>query len=161
MTVLFDLVLLPFFVFLVGELCSRLLGIRLGLLHSAAVGLLGWVAGVAGAAAAIGHNTSRGRALDLSGFDSYASALGVTVFFGVLAAMPIAILLDLLTQRTIHRPRHRALWLIHRTEECARSSGTRGRPISCTGTTRHVPRSSRRTWHARCATYSSDRAACW
>jgi ubiquinone biosynthesis protein len=113
MTVLFDLVLLPFFVFLVGELCSRLLGIRLGLIHSAAVGFLGWVAGVAGAAAAIGHNTSRGRALDLSGFDSYASALGVTVFFGVLAAMPIAILLDLLTQRTIHRPRHRLLWLIH------------------------------------------------
>src|ERR1700759_2448261 len=104
MTVVFILVLLPLFVFTVGELCSRLLGVRLGLLPSIGVGVVGWIAGVAAAAAAVGHNTSRGRALDLSGFDDWVSAFAVTVFFGVLTAMPVAIALDLLTRRT--RPHH-------------------------------------------------------
>ena len=99
MTVLFVLVLLPLFVFTVGRLCSRLLGVRLGLWHSIAVGIIGWVAGVAAAAAAIGKNTPSGRSLDLSGFDNWAAAFATAIFFGVLATMPVAIVLDLLARR--------------------------------------------------------------
>jgi ubiquinone biosynthesis protein len=112
MTVLFVLVLLPLFVFTVGRLCSRLLGVRLGVLHSIAVGIIGWVAGVAAAAAAIGKNTASGRSLDLSGFDNWAAAFGTAIFFGVLTAMPVAIVLDLLTRRqTVRAPGHHSFWL--------------------------------------------------
>ncbi len=112
MTVLFVLVLLPLFVFTVGRLCSRLLGIRLGAVHSVAVGVVGWIAGVSAAAAAIGKNTSKGRSLDLSGFDNWAAAFATAIFFGVLAAMPVAILLDLLTRTQRERgPGHHSFWL--------------------------------------------------
>jgi ubiquinone biosynthesis protein len=112
MTVLFVLVLLPLFVFTVGRLCSRLLGVRLGVLHSVAVGVIGWIAGVAAAAAAIGKNTASGRSLDLSGFDNWAAAFATAIFFGVLAAMPVAIVLDLLTRRQgVRAPGHHSFWL--------------------------------------------------
>src|SRR6476469_319365 len=112
MTVLFVLVLLPLFVFTVGRLCSRLLGVRLGFLHSIAVGVIGWVAGVFAAAAAIGRNTPSGRSIDLSGFDNWAAAFATAIFFGVLASMPVAILLDLLTRTQRQRaPGHHSFWL--------------------------------------------------
>ncbi|HEY2300107.1 MAG TPA: AarF/UbiB family protein [Jatrophihabitans sp.] len=111
MTVLFILVLLPLFVFTVGRLCSRLLGVRLGFWHSIAVGVIGWVAGVAAAAAAIGRNTPDGRSLDLSGFDNWAAAFATAIFFGVLTSMPVAIVLDLLTRRATRPLGHHSFWL--------------------------------------------------
>lgn len=112
MTVLFVLVLLPLFVFTVGRICSRLLGIRLGVVHSIVIGLIGWIAGVACAAATIGRNTPSGRSLDLSGFDNWAAAFATAIFFGGLASMPVAIVLDLLTRRqAVRAPGHRSFVL--------------------------------------------------
>lgn len=112
MTVLFVLVLLPLFVFTVGRLCSRLLGIRLGALHSVVVGVVGWIAGVAAAAATIGKNNAQGRSLDLSGFDNWAAAFATAIFFGVLVSMPVAIVLDLITRsQRVRAPGHHSFWL--------------------------------------------------
>jgi ubiquinone biosynthesis protein len=109
--VLVGLILLVLFVVLVGKLCGRLLGIRLGRWRGALVGALGWVAGVTAAVLVYGEDTSHGFVFERNGTEDWFAASAIAVFFGVLAAMPIAIALDLLTRgapdATPHPRRHR------------------------------------------------------
>ncbi len=116
MRVLVGLILLVLFVVIVGKLCGRLLGIRLGRWRGVLVGLLGWVAGVTASVLVFGEDTPRGFVFDRDGYDDWFAAAAVAVFFGVLAAMPLAIAIDLLTRGAPdapHRRRHRARALLN------------------------------------------------
>lgn len=101
-----SVLLLILFVATVGWLCGRLLGVRLRGWRSAVVGVLGWVAGLLAAALVIGNH---GR-LNVNNFGDAIVVIPVIIFFGVLAAMPISVVLDLITRRqgTVDRRRRRA-----------------------------------------------------
>ena len=116
MTVVVGLILLVLFVVLVGKLCGRLLGIRLGRSRGVLVGLVGWIAGVTAAVLVFGEDTPRGFVFEREGTEDWLAASAIAVFFGVLAAMPFAIALDLLTRGARDVPprrRHRVRAVIH------------------------------------------------
>ena len=102
------ILLLVFLVLVVGTICSRLLGIRLGPWRRLVVGVIGWFVGVVAAAYVLGDETAGGgRTLEPSGFWEWLIAMSVVVFFGVLTALPAAIALELLVRRPSDRPRRR------------------------------------------------------
>ena len=102
------ILLLVFLVLVVGTICSRLLGIRLGPWRRLAVGVIGWFVGVVATAYVLGDETAGGgRTLEPSGFWEWLIAMSVVVFFGVLTALPAAIALELLVRRPSDRPRRR------------------------------------------------------
>ena len=109
MELILNVVLLVFFVLAVGWLCGRVLGVRLGRWARVVVGIVGWIAGVAAAVFVLGENGS----LEVEDFDEIVGVLLVTVVFGVLAAMPVAITLDLITRRPESRPPRRKRRLLH------------------------------------------------
>jgi ubiquinone biosynthesis protein len=114
--VVVGLILLVLFVVLVGKGCGRLLGIRLGRWRGALVGLVGWAAGVTAAVLVFGEDTPRGFVFEREGTEDWLAASAVAVFFGVLAAMPVAIALDLLTRGAPDAPprrRHRVRAVLH------------------------------------------------
>ncbi len=114
MAVFVGVVLLIFFVVSIGKVCGRLLGVRLGAVRGVLVGFIGWLVGVAAAYATIGRNGRGGLHLEVSTFGDWIDAVATIVFFGVLAAMPVAIALDLLTRRgSAMSRRHRRRWLWH------------------------------------------------
>ena len=95
MNVVLSLLLLILFVIAVGKLAGRLLGIRLGHLRGAIVGLLGWVAGLLAAIYIVGEPSEGWRRLDVETAGDGISVIAIVLVFGVLAAMPVAI---------VHRP---------------------------------------------------------
>lgn len=116
MRVVVGLILLVLFVVLVGKLCGRLLGIRLGRWRGVLVGVAGWAAGVTAAVLVFGEDTQRGFVFEREGTEDWVAASAIAVFFGVLAAMPLAIALDLLTRGAPDAPprrRHRARALLN------------------------------------------------
>jgi ubiquinone biosynthesis protein len=96
--VLVGLILLAFFVVVVGKGCGRLLGIRRGGWGGVVVGVVGWAVGVTAAVLVFGEDTQRGFVFRREGSEDWLAASAIAVFFGVLAAMPVAIALDLLTR---------------------------------------------------------------
>lgn len=82
---------------LIGVLTGRVLGVRIGRLRSAAAAIIGWLAGVIAAALLLGPKYSH------PGF-----VIPLSVFFGVLAALPVAIVLDLVTRRSPQARRTRS-----------------------------------------------------
>jgi ubiquinone biosynthesis protein len=114
--VVVGLILLVLFVVVVGKLCGRLLGIRLGRWRGVLVGLVGWAAGVTAAVLVFGEDTPRGFVFEREGSADWFAASAIAVFFGVLAAMPFAIALDLLTRGARDAPprrRHRVRAVVH------------------------------------------------
>ncbi|MBV9592479.1 MAG: AarF/ABC1/UbiB kinase family protein [Actinobacteria bacterium] len=108
MNVALSIVVLLLFVFLVGKLCGRILGVRLGRWRGFLVGIIGWLVGVAATVVVLGHKAGDGWELTIKGLDQTLIAIGVILFVGVLAAMPTAIVLDVLTRRPISvKPRRR------------------------------------------------------
>ena len=107
MSVVVSVVTLAVFVFAVGRACSRLLGVRLGGWRSAVVGVLGWFIGALATLLVFSADDPGVPDLQLDTFAERAAALGTLTFFGVLAAMPVAIALDLLTRRS-GAPHHRS-----------------------------------------------------
>jgi ubiquinone biosynthesis protein len=101
--------LLVVFVATVGWLCGRVLGVRLGRWSRIVVGAAGWFAGLAAAVFVLGENGS----LEVEDFEEVIGVILVTLVFGMLAAMPIAITIDLLTRRPEGRPRRRKRKLLH------------------------------------------------
>ena len=86
--------LLPFWVAAIGWLSGRLLGIRLGRLRAAVAATIGWLVGlVATAVVLAGEHVAAGN------------FFLIQIFFAVLATMPLAIVLELLTRRVSTRPR--------------------------------------------------------
>ena len=113
MDVFLGLLLLLFFIVTVGKVCSRLLGIRLGRLRGAIVGTVGWLIGVFATAAALGKaDPDGGWRIEVHTFGDGIRFIAVVTFFGALAAMPVAIALDLLLRRSTHR-RSRRKFLLH------------------------------------------------
>lgn len=88
-----DLLILPFWVISIGWLAGRVLGIKLGRWRAFVAAFVGWVAGVVG------------TALILNNTDIGLLVIPVVLFFGVLATLPVAIVLDVMTRRT-GPPRH-------------------------------------------------------
>ena len=113
MAVLAEIVLLVLAAFVVATLGSRLMGIRLGAWRGLLAGAIGYVVGVFGAAYTLGRGTSEGQSLTPHGFGEWVAALAVITLFGVLAMMPVAITIDLLTRREGPRRRRGRRWLIH------------------------------------------------
>ena len=90
------LLILPFWILAIGWLSSRILGVHLGRFRAGVAAFLGWLAGVIAAAALIGNDTS---------VPDWAVIL-LVIFFGVLATLPFAIVLDVIT-RSGKPPRRR------------------------------------------------------
>jgi ubiquinone biosynthesis protein len=80
--------LLPFWVAAIGWLSGRILGVRLGRLRAAFAATLGWLLGVISTAVVL-----NGEAIGVG------YLFLIVCFFAVLATMPLAIVLQLLTRR--------------------------------------------------------------
>ncbi len=114
MSVFLTVPLLVLFVVIVGKLTGRVLGIRLGHWRGAFVGLVGWFGGLLAAAYTIGHHApGGGRVIETSSLGEWLQAAVVVIIFGVLAAMPLAIALDLVTRSGRMRPARRRRRLLH------------------------------------------------
>ena len=81
--------LLPFWVAAIGWLSGRILGVRLGRLRAAFAATLGWLLGVISTAVVLNGEHVGAGYLFL-----------IVCFFAVLATMPLAIVLQLLTYMT-------------------------------------------------------------
>jgi ubiquinone biosynthesis protein len=90
------LIVLPFWIAAIGVLTGRVLGIEIGRWRSAVAATFGWLAGLIGGAVALGPKHSHALLI-----------VPLSVFFGVLAALPMAIVLDLVTRRRRARARAR------------------------------------------------------
>ncbi len=99
MSLVLSIPLFVLFVVIVGKLAGRLLGIRLGHWRGALVGAVGWIAGLYAAAYTIGtRSKGGGRVINATSFGHWLQAAAVVIAFGVLAGMPFAIGLDLVTR---------------------------------------------------------------
>jgi ubiquinone biosynthesis protein len=113
-SVLLVIPLFVVFVVIVGKLTGRLLGIRLGHWRGAFVGLVGWFVGLLAAAYTIGEPQSGGgRVINASSFGHWLAGAAVILIFGVLAGMPVAIGVDLVTRSGRVMPRRRRRRLLH------------------------------------------------
>lgn len=81
----FVFIIVPW-IFAIGWLASRVLGVHLGRARAAVAAVLGWIGGVAA------------MALVLDPKPPLVAAISVSLFFGVIVAMPIAIIVDLITR---------------------------------------------------------------
>jgi ubiquinone biosynthesis protein len=94
-----QVLLLPFWIAAIGLMSGRVLGIRIGWWRSVVAASVGWLAGVAAASGTLNADT-----------DSAAIVIPVVAFFGVLATLPIAIVLDLVARRRPRRRRAHRRW---------------------------------------------------
>ncbi|MBV8953638.1 MAG: hypothetical protein JO179_05850 [Solirubrobacterales bacterium] len=92
------LLILPFWIALIGVLTGRVLGISIGRLRSAVAAAIGWLVGLIAGAIALGPKNLHP-----------ALVIPLSVFFGVLAALPVAIIIDLITRGRRVRPRRRGV----------------------------------------------------
>jgi ubiquinone biosynthesis protein len=81
------LLILPFWVAAIGVLTGRVLGVQIGRWRSAGAAAVGWLVGLIAAAVALGPKHAHPLLV-----------VPLSVFFGVLAALPVAIVLDLVTR---------------------------------------------------------------
>lgn len=109
MELLLEIVLLIVFITTVGWLCGRVLGIRLGRWERLFVGAAGWFAGAIVCVYVLGDDGT----LEVEDFGEVVGVIGLTIAFGMLAALPIAIATDLLTRRPEGKPRRRKRRLLH------------------------------------------------
>jgi ubiquinone biosynthesis protein len=80
------LLVLPFWIAAIGILSSRVLGVQIGRWRSAVAAIIGWAAGLITAVLALGPHDQHP-----------ALVISLSVFFGVLASLPVAIVLDVTT----------------------------------------------------------------
>ena len=115
MSIVLEILLLLLFTVTVGKLTGRLLGVRLGHWRGALVGLVGWFLGLLAAAYTIGApSPGGGRTIETGSFGEVLEVAVVVIVFGVFAAMPFAIGLDLVSRRARTRPtRRRRRRLVH------------------------------------------------
>lgn len=110
-SVALGLILFLFFAVVVGKGSGRLLGIHLGAWRGLLVGTIGWLAGGAATVVVLGEETDGGRAIEVTSVGDGLATAGLVIAFGVLAAMPVAIGLDLLTRSSVRHTRRRRWWL--------------------------------------------------
>ena len=81
------LLVLPFWIAMIGVLSGRVLGVHIGRLRNAVAAIVGWLVGLIAGVVALGpHDRHPVLIVTLS------------VFFGVLASLPVAIILDVVTR---------------------------------------------------------------
>ena len=81
------LLVLPFWIAAIGVLTGRVLGVQIGRWRTAVAAIIGWLVGLIAGLIALGpHNEHPVLVITLS------------VFFGVLAALPVAIVIDVVTR---------------------------------------------------------------
>jgi ubiquinone biosynthesis protein len=96
---LVGLLILPFWVAAIGVLTGRVLGVQIGRWRSAVAAVFGWLAGLSATAVALGPKHSHPLLV-----------IPLSVFFGVLAALPVAIILDIVTRSRHKGRRTQRLW---------------------------------------------------
>src|SRR2546423_7203741 len=87
------LLILPLWIFVIAVIAGRVLGLRVGRLRSTVAAIVGWFFGLIAGAVALGPGNAHALLV-----------VPVTIFFGVLVALPVAIIIDLVT-RGRERPR--------------------------------------------------------
>ena len=113
MRVVLGVILFALFVLVVGKASGRVLGIRLGNARGALVGTIGWIAGVTAVAFTLDDSPRSGLTVHVDNVGQALGAAALVVFFGVLAAMPVAIGIDLLTRGAPVAKRRRGRWWLH------------------------------------------------
>jgi MFS family permease len=100
------LLILPLWIALIGLLTGRVLGVHIGRWRTLIAAIVGWLVGLFGGAVALGQSNPHPALI-----------IPLSVLFGVLAALPVAIALDMVTHGTPgpHRGRralrHPVRWL--------------------------------------------------
>jgi ubiquinone biosynthesis protein len=90
------LIALPFWIAAISVLNGRVLGINVGRWRSALAAIVGWAVGLTAGALALGPRNSHPLLV-----------VPLSIFFGVLASLPVAIVLDVVTRSTRRRRRSR------------------------------------------------------
>ncbi len=93
------LIILPFWVAAISVITSRVLGVHIGRWRSALAAIIGWFVGLIAGAVALGPGHANTWLIVPS-----------AIFFGVLAALPLAIVIDLTTRSTRHKRPGRGSW---------------------------------------------------
>lgn len=83
------LIILPFWIAAISVLTGRVLGVRIGRWRSVVAAVIGWLLGLIAGAVALGPKHANALLI-----------IPLVIFFGVLAALPTAIVLDLTTRST-------------------------------------------------------------
>jgi ubiquinone biosynthesis protein len=98
-------ILLPFWIAAIGWLSGRVLGIHLGRWRAGVAAFLGWCVGITAAALVVGGDANVSAVV----------IIPLTIFFGVLATLPFAIVLDVITRsgRPPRRRRRRPIKAVH------------------------------------------------
>ena len=100
-TIVVDIFVFIPFVLAVGWLTSRLLGVHLGFWRGVVAATLGWTVGAVAALVLVDDQSQTEVVVPL------------ILIFGVLATMPISIILELITRRTKVRRHRFRRWLFH------------------------------------------------
>jgi hypothetical protein len=80
------LLVLPLWIGAIGLLTGRVLGVHIGRWRTFVSAVVGWLLGLVGGAIALGQSNPHPALI-----------IPLSVFFGVLAALPVAIALDMIT----------------------------------------------------------------
>lgn len=103
------LLVLPLWIAVIGILSSRVLGIQIGRWRNAVAATIGWAGGLTGALIALGPKELHPLLV-----------ISLSVFFGVLVALPVAIVIDVIS-RGRRRRRRRALWSLRHPVRASRA----------------------------------------
>jgi ubiquinone biosynthesis protein len=87
------LLLLPFWIAAIGVISGRVLGVQIGRWRNAVAATVGWAAGLIAGEIALGPKNQHPLLV-----------ISLSVFFGVLASLPVAIMLDVVTRGRRHHP---------------------------------------------------------
>ena len=102
------LLVLPLWIALIGVLSGRVLGVQIGRLRIAFAAILGWAIGLIAGLIALGPKNQHP-----------ALVISLSVFFGVLASLPLAIVIDVISHG---RPRRgRGIWALRHPVRASRS----------------------------------------
>jgi ubiquinone biosynthesis protein len=102
------LVVLPLWIALIGVLTSRVLGVQIGRWRTSVAATIGWAIGLTAGLVALGPKNQHP-----------ALVISLSVFFGVLASLPMAIVLDVISRG--RRRRGRGLWAARHPVRASRS----------------------------------------
>jgi ubiquinone biosynthesis protein len=102
------LVILPLWIAVIGVLTGRVLGVQIGRWRIAVAATLGWAVGLTGGLVALGPKNQHPLLV-----------IVLSLVFGVLASLPLAIVIDVVSRA--RRPRGRTVWALRHPVRASRS----------------------------------------
>lgn len=102
------LLVLPLWIALIGVLAGRVLGVQVGRWRIAVAATVGWLGGLIGAVIALGPRNLHPVLV-----------IALSVFLGVLASLPVAIVMDVISRG--RRPHRRGLWSLRHPVRASRA----------------------------------------